>query len=306
MWRASWLEGKAVSTDLLARLDAGEVLLLDGGLGALFIVQGLETGRAPEWWVLEHPDRVQAAHRAYVEAGSDIIHTCTFGGSAPKLEDAGLVGKCVEVNRGAVALARAACQGTAALVAGDIGPTGKLFPPMGDADEAGLEAAFEEQAAELAGAGVDLISIETMYDLREALAATRAAARTGLPVFCSMTFDLKKRGYFSMVGDRVAASVEALAGAGARCVGFNCSLEAEQMVGLVQEARAAAPDGVAVIAQPNAGQPRATTEGVVYDADPQAFAGILREMVDNGAGVVGGCCGTTPEFIRLARAALKD
>ena len=279
-------------------------MLLDGGLGALFIVQGLEPGQAPERWVLEHPQRVQAAHRAYVEAGSDVIHTCTFGASPPKLEDAGLGGRCAEVNRAAVALARAACQGADTLVAGDLGPTGKLFPPMGDADEEILERAFEEQVGVLVAAGVDLISIETMYDLREALAATRAAARSGLPVLCSMTFDLKKRGFFSMVGDRVAPSVTALAEAGAHAVGFNCSLEAEQMVALIKEAREAAPAGVAIIAQPNAGQPRATPQGVVYDADPQAFAAHLVEMVASGAGIVGGCCGTTPEFIRLARAAL--
>ena len=292
--------------DLAEKLDAGEVLLLDGGLGALFIVQGLEPGKAPEWWVLEHPRRVKAAHRAYVEAGADIIHTCTFGASPPKLKDAGMGGRCVEVNGAAVALARAACEGSATLVGGDIGPTGKLFPPMGDADEASLEAAFEEQVAALVEAGVDLLSIETMYDLREALAATRAAARSGLPVFCCMTFDLKKRGFFSMVGDKVGPSVVALAGAGARAVGFNCSLEAAQMVALIEEARAAAPAGVAIIAQPNAGQPRATPDGVVYDADPVHFTARLMEMVRKGAGVVGGCCGTTPDFISLARAALDS
>ena len=293
-----------MTKDLTRRLDAGDVLLLDGGLGALFIVQGLEPGSAPEWWVLEHPGRVQAAHRAYVEAGSDIIHTCTFGASPPKLEDAGLGGRCAEVNGAAVALARAACEGSATLVAGDIGPTGKLFAPMGDADEVSLEQAFDQQVAALVEAGVDLISIETMYDVREALAATRAAVRRGLPTLCCMTFDLKKRGFFSMVGDKVGPSVEALAEAGAAAVGFNCSLEAAQMVALVQEARAAAPSGVAIIAQPNAGQPRATPDGVVYDADPQDFTVRLLEMVRQGAGLVGGCCGTTPDFIRLARAAL--
>jgi len=287
--------------DLRERLAAGETLLLDGGLGALFIVQGLEPGKAPEWWVLEHPDRVKQAHAAYAEAGSDIVHTCTFGATAPKLEDAGLGGRCAEVNARAAALCREACEGTAALVAGDVGPTGRLFPPMGDATEQELEAAFDEQVRALAAAGVDLISIETMYDLREALAAVRAAARTGLPVLASMTFDRKKRGFFTMVGDRVEASLPALVEAGATAVGFNCSLEAEQMLELVQVARAALPDGAYLEAQPNAGQPRATADGVVYDADPEAFASFLERMADAGANILGGCCGTTPEFIRLAR-----
>ncbi len=296
-----------MGSDIRDRLGAGEVLLLDGGLGALFIVQGLETGRAPEWWVLEHPDRVTAAHRAYVEAGSDIIHTCTFGASPPKLLDAGLGERCADINRRAVELAREACAGSRTVVAGDLGPTGCLFPPMGKAQEDELEQAFSEQVSVLADAGADLISIETMYDLREALAAVRAAAATGLPVLASMTFDLKKRGFFSMVGDQVETSLSAMLEAGATAVGFNCSLEAAEMVALVQEAKAALAgyEGAAyIMAQPNAGQPRATAGGVVYDADPDEFVACLEQMVGAGANILGGCCGTDPGFIRKARAAL--
>lgn len=290
----------AEAADLAGRLEQ-EVLLLDGGMGSLFIAMGLEQGQAPEWWVLEHPDRVTSAHRQYVEAGCDIIQTCTFGASPLKLESVGLGGRCEEVNAAAARLAREAAEpGT--LVAGDLGPTGKLFAPMGDADEEQLVEAFTRQARALAEAGVDLISIETMFDLREARAAVRGAVASGLPIFASMTFDVKKRGFFTIVGDRVGPSLQALADAGAAAVGLNCTVGSQEMIPIVQEA--CAQVRAPVVAQPNAGQPRVTTSGVVYDADPDAFCADLMAMVAAGARVVGGCCGTDPDFLRRARAAL--
>lgn len=284
--------------------DGGPVLL-DGGLGALFIVQGLEVGRAPEEWVLDHPDRVEAAHRTYVEAGSDIIHAVTFGANAIKARAAGLHGREREINLRAVALARRACHGHDQVqVAGDLGPTGQLFPPMGQATEAELEEAFRGQVETLCEAGVDLFSLETMYDLREALCAVRAAAASGLPVMASMTVAKKPRGFFSMVGDAVGPSLKALGEAGASVVGFNCSLTSDAMRGLMVEARAAVD--LPLVAQPNAGQPRATPEGIVYDADPVAFARDLLGMVQDGVQVVGGCCGTDGRFIREARRLLDE
>ena len=174
-------------------------LLLDGGMGSLLIAAGLEDGRAPEHWVLEHPERVEAAHRAYVEAGSRAIQTNTFGASPPKLAASGLEGRCREVNRLAVSVARSAAAGRA-LVAGDIGPTGLLRPPMGQATECDFLRAFREQVSAFAEAGADFISIETMFDLVEALAALQVAVETGLPVVASMTFEKKKRGFFTIMG----------------------------------------------------------------------------------------------------------
>ena len=285
----------------LERRLTEEVLLLDGGLGSELIAQGLPLGQAPEGWVTEHPDRVREVYRRYVEAGSDIIHTVTFGGTPLKLQAAGLGGRCAEINVRAVALAKEAA-GDRALVAGDVGPTGELFPPMGTATEEQLSESFAAQAEALVAAGVDLISIETMYDLREAVLAVRAARAAGAPVFASMTFDVKKRGFFTIVGDRVGPSLAALEEAGALAAGLNCSVTASQMLPMVQEAREAGAR--AIIAQPNAGQPRATADGVVYDADPETFARELVALVEAGARVVGGCCGTDPDFIRVARAAL--
>jgi 5-methyltetrahydrofolate--homocysteine methyltransferase len=277
------------------------VLLLDGGMGSLLMTAGLERGRAPEWWNLEHPERVEGAHRSYAEAGSDMVHTNTFGASPPKLSAAGLDGRCRDVVAAAVAIARGAC-GASTMVAGDIGPTGLLLPPVGGATIDEIGDAFREQADALAGAGVDLISIETMYDLREALAALAAARATGLPVLASMTFESRKRGFFTIMGDALGGSLVALAEAGADAVGCNCSVTSSVMVGMVAEARRSVR--ARLVAQPNAGQPRVTGGGTTYDASPEEFARDLMAMVAAGAGLVGGCCGTDARFIRAARVAL--
>ena len=287
--------------DLAQRLAAGDRLLLDGGLGTRLIAMGLEQGRAPEWWVLEHPDRIEQVHRGYVEAGSDVIHTCTFGASPPKLASVRLQGRCDEVNLKAAEIALRAAGG-AVMVAGDVGPTGMMFPPMGEATGDALREAYRQQVEQLARGGVDLISIETMFDLREAQAALEAALETGLPVLASMTFEAKKRGVFTIMGDALVPSLRALASAGATAVGLNCSVDPAQMIPMVEQAAAAieAP----LVAQPNAGQPQVTAEGVTYDAHPEPFAADLMQMVRLGARIVGGCCGTDPAFIRAARLAL--
>ena len=287
--------------DFTVRL-ADRPLLLDGGMGSLLIAAGLEAGQAPEGWVLEHPDRIAAAHRRYVESGADVIQAVTFGGTALKLAAANVRDSMPEVNRAAVGLAREAVQGTAVLVSGDIGPPGKFFAPMGDATEDQLRQQYDDQVAALADAGADLLCIETMYDLREARIATEAAAASGLPVMTSMTFEVRPRGFFTIMGDRLVPSLNALVEAGAHVVGFNCSAVSGQMIPMVVEAVAGVDAPVMV--QPNAGQPRATTDGVVYDADPDEFVVDLMRMVSAGARVVGGCCGTDPDFIARARAAL--
>ncbi len=276
-------------------------LLLDGGMGSLLMTAGLERGHAPEWWNLEQPERVEGAHRGYVQAGSEIVETNTFGGSPPKLRSAGLADRCREVNARAVEIARRAARGSV-LVAGDVGPTGLMLPPVGGASVEEMREAFDEQAAARAGAGADLISVETMYDLREALAAVEAARKTGLAVLASMTFEQRKRGYFTIMGDQLDRSLAALADAGADAVGFNCSVTAQVMVGMVSQAVGSL--AVPIVAQPNAGDPQVTPEGTVYRETPGAFADGLVAMVRAGARLVGGCCGTTPEFILHARVAL--
>ena len=290
-----------MDAELLRQRLGQRPLLLDGGLGSLFIARGLEPGEAPEHWVLKHPDRVIAAHRSYVEAGSDLIHAVTFGGSAPKLHSAGLSGQCREVNAAAIELAREACAAET-LLAADIGPSGLMFPPMGTATARQLTEVFTEQIEAVAAAGADLVHIETMYDLREAEAAVAAAIAVGVPAFASMTFDRRRRGFFTIVGNRIGPSLNALADRGAIAVGMNCSVESEPMVAMVREAVAEVP--IPILAQPNAGKPRVTATGVVYDATPEKFVTDLMAMVEAGVQAVGGCCGTTAEFIVAARAAL--
>ncbi|MBI5538352.1 MAG: homocysteine S-methyltransferase family protein [Deltaproteobacteria bacterium] len=288
-------------TELTQRLR-DRVLLLDGGLGSYFIAMGLEQGRAPEAWNLEHPEQVIEVHRRYVDAGSDIIQTNSFGASPPKLAASGLEGRCAELNLAAVELARKAA-GASALVAGNIGPTGRFLAPMGDATEEQLEEALREQASALARAGVDLISIETMYDLREALAAVRAARDTGLAVLCSMTFELRPRGVFTIMGNRLVPSLQALRDAGATAAGLNCTVTSDAMLTMVEQTREQA-SLAPVVAQPNAGQPIATPSGIKYDADPDRFAADIGRMLRAGARVVGGCCGTDDAFIRATRRAI--
>jgi len=285
----------------LRELARDRPLLLDGGFGSMLIAAGLEAGRAPEWWNLERPERVEAVHRAYLAAGSDVVHTNTFGGNPLRLAAGGLGGRCREVNAAAAAIARRARTGRG-LVAGDVGPSGHMLPPLGSATVDALQSAFREQAEALAGAGVDLISIETMSDLREALAAVAAARSTGLAVHAAMTFEARPRGCFTIMGDPLVPSLRALVEAGADAVGCNCSVTSAAMLAMV--AQAAPAVGAPVSAQPNAGAPTVTAGGVAYAADPEAFARDLAAMVDAGAALVGGCCGTTPEFIGRARAAL--
>lgn len=289
--------------DLLSRV-AERPLLLDGGLGTLLISMGLRPGTAPERWLLEHPENILEAHRGYAQAGSDVLHTATFGGNPAKLASEGLAERCVELNEIAANLAREAA-GDRLLVAGDIGPTGLFLPPVGDATEEMMEAAFRDQCEALAGAGVDLISIETMYYLREALAAIRAAKATGLAVLCSMTFEIRKRGVFTFMGDPLVASLASLIEAGATAVGFNCTVTSRDMISMVQRASSRLGDAV-LVAQPNAGQPINAPEGIYYDAEPEPFAQDLVEIVRSGARIVGGCCGTDTRFLRAARTALDS
>lgn len=276
-------------------------MLLDGAMGTELMAAGLAPGQAPERWLLERPETVAGVHRGYVRAGADAILTCTFGASPPKLAAAGLPGRTGELNRIAVALAREAA-GSTTLVFGDIGPTGLQLPPVGSASAAEVEDVLAEQAEALAAAGADALVIETMYDLREALSALAAARRTGLPALVSMTFEARRRGHFTIMGDPLAAALAALADDGAFAVGCNCSVTADVMAGMIREARGAV--AVPLLAQPNAGQPRLGADGVTYDAVPEVFAAQVAALVRAGASLVGGCCGTTARHIRAVRAAL--
>jgi 5-methyltetrahydrofolate--homocysteine methyltransferase len=287
-------------SDILKKIGQGP-LLFDGAMGTMLMERGLGPGETAEKWVLNRPDDIAAVHEAYFAAGADFATTATFGATSVKLSHYKLSDKAVEINRRGAELARSVCP-AGRFVAGDIGPSGRLLAPAGDADEGELKRAFTEQAAALAEGGVDCIIIETMMDVNEALIALSAARSTGLPVFVTVSFNLKPRGYFTIMGNRPADAARVLMDGGAAAVGTNCNLRIADMVGVAAE-MAKAVD-IPIIAQPNAGNPE--TEGGVttYVDGPEVYGRMTPELIRAGARIVGGCCGTTPETIKRMRQAL--
>jgi len=281
-------------------------LILDGAMGSELIKRGLAVGECPDEWTLDHPDVVAKIHADYYAAGSDIVQTNTFGSTRPKLEHYGLADRVVEINLAAARLLVGVRDREAPgrLVAGDVSATGKFLKPMGDLEPDQLRAVFAEQVAALVEGGVDLISIETMFDLAEAQCAVEGARSvTGLPVMASLTYKLTPKGYRTMMGVSPKQAVAALLETGADVIGCNCSIEAQEMVGLVGELRAAGT--MPIVAQPNAGQPRLVAGETVYDDAPERFAAVVPQLVEQGARVVGGCCGTTPAAIAALVATLR-
>ena len=290
------------STDLLSRLRAGQVLLADGATGTQLQAMGLEAGQAPEVWLFEQPDRIRALHRGYVEAGSDIILTCTFGGTHYRLAGHGLGDRVVEVNRRAAKLARevAAKAGRPIFIAGDMGPTGQLFQPFGPLTAESAAEAYAAQAQGLVEGGVDFILIETMSDLQEAQAAIEGARRVSdLPLACTFSFDTHGRTMMGVKPEQVARQIGPLVDV----VGANCGKDPAEYPDFLRAMRAAAPDAI-LWAKPNAGLPHLVGDDVVYDATPEEMAQIAVQLREAGAQVIGGCCGTGPAHIAAMAAAL--
>ena len=280
----------------ILELAKRKTVIFDGAMGTMLMAAGLKAGESPELWNIEKPSLVTDIHRKYYEAGSDAVHTNTFGGNTIKLGERGLADKMETINVEAARLAREACP-AGKLVAGDIGPTGKLLKPLGDLVLEEAEERFFRQAQALIKGGVDLISIETMFSLEEALAALRAAKRLGdVLVIAALTFNRTKKGFFTMMGEGVKQAVSAFEAAGADVIASNCSLGSRDMIDLTKELRAAT--GKPILIQPNAGKP-VTQKGVTsYQQTPAEFAQDGKEIGNFGADMIGGCCGTNPEFIR--------
>ena len=291
--------------DLLAELRS-RTLIFDGAMGTQLMAAGYRPIEAPEMWNVSNPDAVSAIHRAYLEAGADIIETNSFGGSRSKLSAYHAGERVAELNLAGARLATAVRDEVAPdkLVAGDVGPTGRMLPPMGDASPAELRDVFAEQAEALVAGGVDLIGMTTFFDLEEARAAVSAARAMagGRPVVVSMAFKPSPRGYRTMMGVTPAQAAATLLEAGADVVGANCEITAEEMPALVTEFRAAT-DAPLVI-QPNAGQPHLVEGHTVYAETPESFASLMPAVVTAGADIVGGCCGTTPAHIAALVGAL--
>lgn len=276
-------------------------LLADGAWGTEFMKRGLEQGDSPELWNLERPDAVIEVARSYVEAGSDVILTNSFGASRVLLERHGLGAKTRELNRAAAALSRRAADeaaGRTVVVAGDMGPCGKLFV-MGEIEEEELLAAFSEQAAALAEGGAGWLLIETMIDRTEMAVAVRAAASTGLPVVASMTYERTSAGYRTVMGDKPEDCVADALAAGASIVGANCGTGIDAYVELTRLLRGLT--GAPLWIKGNAGLPEIVGGRTVYRMGAPEFCLHVPALLAAGADIVGGCCGTSPEFIGRAR-----
>lgn len=287
-----------------ALLDRGGVILADGAMGTMLFEVGLAFGDPPELWNVEHPERVRAVHRGYLDAGAAILLTNTFGGNRFRLAMHRLEARTAELNAAAVRAAREAMQaaGGEALLAGDIGPSGSILAPMGDlAFEEAVEG-FAEQARALAEAGVDLFWIETMSDLEEVRAALQGVRQAApqAPVIITLTFDT--RGH-TMMGVSPEDAVRHLAAWGADAIGGNYGNGPDELLPVIERMHAAAPD-VVLVAKSNAGMPELVDMQAVYKASPEMMAGTAVEMRDAGARIVGACCGSTPAHLAAMAAAV--
>ena len=271
-----------------------ELLFLDGGMGTLLQAEGLAPGELPETWNIEHPEKVEAIHRRYYEAGSDVVLANTFGANVCKFHDDRYTVE--EVIRAGIANAKRAGEqiGKETYVALDMGPTGKLLKPMGDLDFDDAYEAFAEAVRYGEKYGADLIHIETMSDTYEVKAAILAAKEnSSLPVFVTMIFD--ERGKLLTGGD-VPSVVAMLEGLRVDALGLNCGLGPKQMLPILNDLRRYT--SLPIIVKPNAGLPKQKNGETYYDVEPDEFARIMQEVVREGACVIGGCCGTTPEHIK--------
>lgn len=287
-----------VNKESIWDLAKKRVVLFDGGMGSTIVSLGLPEGECPETWNLTHSEVIKDIHQKYLEAGADVIQTNTFGASRLRLASFGYDDQVEKINARAAEIAKKVCP-EKKFVAGDIGPCGGFLKPVGEFSIEELEESFLEQAKALAPprGGVDFFSIETMYDLREALAAIKVIKTvSGLPIFVSMTFDKKPKGYLTMMGNPISECATELKKAGADVIGANCTLGSDGMIGLVEKLRK--NTDLPIIIQPNAGKPELIQGKLVYPQDSESFAENMKIIVKAGANFVGGCCGTTPEFIR--------
>jgi 5-methyltetrahydrofolate--homocysteine methyltransferase len=285
------------------RLNAGEVLVADGATGTNLQAVGLPAGTSPEEWVFDQPDRIRALQRSFVEAGSDLILTCTFGGTQLRLKESRYAGRVAELNRRAVELARAAA-GARTLIGGSMGPLGALLKPFGPIEYAEAVAAYAEQAQALYEGGVDVLVIETHFALEEAQAAVEGARQASpLPLVVSFSYD---RGVRTMMGVKPAQVAEKFKRSDVAAVGANCGTTLENMEKIVREYAAVDPS-LRLWAKPNAGLPSvdAATGRSVYSVSPEQMGEFAKRYVEAGARIVGGCCGSTPAHVRAIALAVK-
>lgn len=281
-----------MNTDIMARLANGEILVVDGATGTNLQQRGLPAGASAEVWVLENPETIRQLNQAFIDAGADILLTCTFGGTRRRLEASNLADKFTEVNRKAVEITKAAASGKNVLVAGSIGPLGHMLAPLGTVSVEEAVEDFKAQAQLLCEGGVDLIVIETQYDINEASAAIRGvrAVDSALPLVVSFSYD---RGIRTMMGvgpEDMAKTIGAMA---VDILGVNCGRSLQDNLQVLQQLQRATDKPIWF--KPNAGMPETDSEGLpTYSVSPEEMGELVPIWIDAGASIIGGCCGTSP------------
>ncbi len=294
-------------SDLLSELlQSRDYLLADGATGTNFFAMGLESGDAPDIWNIDHPGRVHALHKGFVDAGSDIILTNTFGANRYRLMLHGDQDRVQEINEAGAQIARAEADATdrPVVVAGSMGPTGEIYQPVGPLSIEDGETAFAEQAKALARGGVDVLWIETISGVEEIAAAVAGAAVTGLPVVATMTFDTAGR---TMMGITPESAVEHVHGLDTHLLAFgaNCGIGPGTLVDTVLGLKRGAGAGDILIAKGNCGIPEYKDGEIVYSGSHEIMAKYARLARDAGARIIGGCCGTTPAHVKAMAEALR-
>jgi 5-methyltetrahydrofolate--homocysteine methyltransferase len=285
-------------------VKAKRLVLSDGAWGTEIAKHGVDPGFCPELLNIDCPDIIRGVARSYVEAGSDVILSNTFGGSPQKLGRYGLENRLEELNEAGIRLSVEAADDKAH-VFGSIGPTGEFLAPLGLTTESEMIASFARQVKSFASAGAHAILVETMTDLGELICAVKAVKdNSDLPVICSMTFDKGARGYATMMGVTPSHAGSELEHAGADAVGSNCGAGIENMIEITRLLRPAT--SLPLWIKPNAGLPELIGDATVYRETPDQMSARIPELVDAGATFIGGCCGTTPDHISAFRKVLDN
>lgn len=281
----------------LESIENNEILVSDGALGTMLFSAGMEPGKCPELLVLEKPELLRSIAAEYIRSGADIIHTDSFGASSLKLSEYGLEAKVEEINRKSVELLQEVA-GNSVYISGSCGPVGRIMEPYGTTTAEEVALSYELQMRSLIDAGVDVVCVETMMDLREAVLAVKAARKVSaeIPVMVSMTFESTPNGFFTIWGVSIPDAIKELETAGADIVGSNCGNGIATMVEIARCFREASK--IPLLIQSNAGQPELQNGEIVYSETPEMFGEKTRELLNIGVSVIGGCCGTTPKHIQ--------